>query len=113
MQMVWETWFKSSWTHFLFAAGFARAFTMEVGIVQEEEKHLQTYVCGTPLYSPQNLGMADTDARDPWRGFKGGDGVVRSKRITRTAGKVPGEHKGQELDSEALLNPRPFQPGCE
>ena len=34
MQMIWETWFKSSWTHFLFAAGFARA---RLGVVQEEE----------------------------------------------------------------------------
>lgn len=46
-------------------------------------------------------------------GFQGGEGVVRSKRITRTAGKVPGERKGQELDLEALLNSRPFQPGRE
>lgn len=45
--------------------------------------------------------------------FQGGESVVRSKRITRTAGKVPGERKGQELDLEALLNSRPFQPGRE
>lgn len=40
MQMIWETWFKSSWTHFLFAVGRTRAFTMKVSIViiQEEEK---------------------------------------------------------------------------
>ena len=46
-------------------------------------------------------------------GFKAGDGVVRSKRITRTVVKAPGENTAQALDVEALLNSGPSQPGCE
>lgn len=46
-------------------------------------------------------------------GFKAGDGVVRSKRITQTVVKAPGENTAQALDVEALLNLGPSQPGCE
>lgn len=72
-----------------------------------------TFVAHLPI-APRivNLGIAGIDDGGPWRGFKAGAGMVRREGVTRMAGKATGENKRQELDVEALLNSRPFQPGC-
>lgn len=82
--MIWEIWFQPGWTHFLFAAGLVRAFTMKVGIVIVQEEAVSPnffflWAHFSVTSKVVNLGIANIDDRDPWRGFKAGGDMVRLK----------------------------------
>lgn len=112
MQIIWETWFKSSWTHFLFCCRTCQSLYHEGGHYNYPRKEsISKLTFGAHLsIVPRivNLGLLAKMLEIP-------GGVLRQRMDHYDSREGGCREEKQELDLEDLLGSRPSQPGrvCE